>query len=79
MRANPAAERMRLSRARRRHGIRVVPFEVRDAEIEALINHKLLAPSHSSDRQAIASALGKLLDIIPLIWWQIAIDRKGSQ
>jgi hypothetical protein len=32
-----AAERMRLSHLRRRDGMRVVPFEVRDAEIEGSV------------------------------------------
>ena len=39
-----AAERMRHSRERRRDGMRVIPFEIRDEEIEALVKRGLLDP-----------------------------------
>jgi hypothetical protein len=64
---------MRLSRQRRRDGMRVVPFEVRDTEIENLIKLSLLNQEHRTDRAAIARALGTLLDKIPVAWWQQAI------
>ena len=70
-----AAERMRLSRLRRRDGMRVVPFEVRDAEIEGLVTHGLLDPSCRNDREAIARALGNLIDRIPPSWWSLAARR----
>jgi hypothetical protein len=62
---------MRLSRLRRREGLRVVPFEVRDAEIEGVVTHGLLDPAQRSDREAIARALGNLIDRIPLSWWRV--------
>jgi hypothetical protein len=70
-----AAERMRLSRLRRRDGMRVVPFEVRDAEIEGLVTHGLLDPARRNDREAIARALGNLIDRIPVSWWSVAVRR----
>ena len=69
-----AATRMRLSRDRRRNGVRVVPFEVRDSEIENLVAVKLLDPAHRDDRVAIARALGTLLDRIPVHWWQQTVE-----
>ena len=50
----PAAERVRLTRQRRRDGMRVIPFEVRDEEIEALVARGLLEPVARNDRSAIA-------------------------
>jgi hypothetical protein len=40
----PAAERMRRSRERRREGLRIVRFAVRDTEVNALVTHDLLDP-----------------------------------
>jgi hypothetical protein len=56
------AERMRATRERRRKGLRIVLFAVRDTEIEALVRHGLLAHADRNDRSAIAVALGRLLD-----------------
>ena len=70
---SPAAMRMRLSRSRRRDGMRVVPFEVRNSEIDNLVALTLLDPARRDDRVAIARALGTLLDRIPIRWWQEAI------
>jgi hypothetical protein len=67
-----AAARMRLSRLRRHGGMRVIPFEVRDGEIEGLVAHGLLDPAQRNDREAIARALGNLIDRIPLSWWRVA-------
>jgi hypothetical protein len=66
---------MRLSRLRRRDGMRVIPFEVRDAEIEGLVTHGLLDPARRNDREAIARALGNLIDRIPVSWWSVAVRR----
>ena len=75
---SPAAERMRLSRLRRREGMQVIPFEVRDAEIENLIKLRLLCVAARGDRQAIARALETLLDRIPVSWWQAAMELRGK-
>jgi hypothetical protein len=74
VRHRSAAERMRLSRLRRRDGMRCIQFEVRDAEIEALVTHGLLVPVDRNNRNAIARALGNLIDRIPLSWWSMALD-----
>jgi hypothetical protein len=74
-----AAECMRLSRQRRRGGTRVIPFEVRDVEIENLIRLELLDAAARDDRKAIARALGNLLDRIPVAWWQKAVEIRGRQ
>jgi hypothetical protein len=66
---------MRLSRSRRHCGTRVIPFEVRDTEIESPINVGLLAPTDRDNRPAIARALGVLLDKIPDSWWPLAVRR----
>ena len=68
------AERMRLSRQRRREGMRVVPFEVRDSEIRGLVAHGLLDPAARTNRDAIATALGALLDLIPVASWEAAMQ-----
>jgi hypothetical protein len=70
---------MRLSRLRRRDGTRVIPFEVRDVEIENLIRLELLDAAVREDRTAIARALGNLLDRIPVAWWQKAVEIRGGQ
>ena len=57
-----AAERTRWSRERRKKGMRVVPFEVRDVEIEGLLACGPLAPAAREDRHEIARALGELID-----------------
>ena len=56
------AERMRATRERRRKGLRIVPFAIRDTEIEALVRRGLLAQKDRDDRHAVAFALGRLLD-----------------
>jgi hypothetical protein len=50
--------------------MRVIPFEVRNSEIEALVQHGLLEQAERNNRQAIAMALGNLLDRIPVSWWR---------
>jgi hypothetical protein len=76
---SPAAERMHLSRERRRKGLRCVPLEVRNAEIENLIKLDILDPARRNNPHAIAGALGRLLDQIPFSWWQQAITNGGKQ
>jgi hypothetical protein len=65
----PAAERMRVTRLRRRDGMRVIPFEIRDSEIEGLVKRGLLDPVARNERSAIARALGNLLDAVPPERW----------
>jgi hypothetical protein len=68
-----AAERMQLSRQRRRDRLRVIPLELRDVEVEALVRHGLLATDRRDDRKAVAVAMGQLLDRIPRSWWARAL------
>jgi len=68
-RRSPAAERMQVSRQRRRDGLRCIPLEIRDDEIGALVKASLLGPDARNNRNAIAIALGKLMDQLPPEWW----------
>jgi hypothetical protein len=72
---SPAAERMRLARQRQRDGIRVIPFEVRDEEIEGLVARGLLDPVARHNRNAIANALGRLFDAVPPQRWPVSAAR----
>jgi hypothetical protein len=64
-----AAERMRLSRERRREGlVGVVPLEVFEHEVAALIGRGLLAAADKTDRPAIANAIGRLLERVLGPW-----------
>ncbi len=74
-----AAERMHLSRERRRKGLRCVPLEVRDTEIDNLIKLGILDPARRNSPHAIAGAMGRLLDQIPFSWWQQAMTNEGKQ
>jgi hypothetical protein len=65
-----AAERMRLTRARRTKGLRCISLDVRASEVENLIKLNILDPTHKNDPRAIAGALGRFLDRIPAWWWQ---------
>ena len=73
---SPAAERMRLSRARRRKGLRMIRFAIRDSEVDGLVNHGLLDTACRNDRVAVAKALGGLLDRFPISRWQLALRPK---
>jgi hypothetical protein len=64
-----SAAHMRLTRERRREGMRVVPLEAHDAEIDGLIRCGLLPADRRGDREAIARAFGVLLDRIPPARW----------
>lgn len=59
--------------------MRVIPLEVRDTEIEALVQHGFLDRAHRNNRDEIARALGTLLDRIPVAWWQRAIELPRAQ
>ena len=71
----PGAERIRLTRQRRRDGLRAIRFEIRDDEIEGLVTRGLLDPVARNDQNAIARALGGLLDVILPQRWQMATTR----
>ena len=72
---SPGAERMRRSRQRRRNGLRCIPFEVRDSEIDGLVTLGLLDPVTRNDEHAVGRALGKLLDTMPPERWPVASRR----
>jgi hypothetical protein len=64
-----AAFRCRAHVARRKRRERVVPIEVRDSEIAALVAHGFLKDDRKDDPRAIGDALGRLLDqILPKQW-----------
>lgn len=69
------AERMRLSRKRRRNGTRIIPFEIRNEEIRGLVARGLLDPVARNDRNAIATALGMLFDAVPPDRWPSVVAR----
>jgi hypothetical protein len=71
---SPAAQRMRRSRELRRKGLRIVQFAVRATEVEALVTYGFLDLVDRDDRAAIARALGRLLDQIPPVRWQMVIQ-----
>jgi hypothetical protein len=52
-----AAERMRAHRERRRAGLRCVTVQLRETEVQVLIQKKPLAPDVRNDRLAIRDAL----------------------
>jgi hypothetical protein len=59
-----SAERMRRSRELRRKGLRHIGLDVRETEIAELVRRQLLAENDRHDREAIGTALGRLLDMI---------------
>ena len=65
----PAAERMRRHRERRRDGMRCLWIELRDTEIDALVQRGLLKQETRHDQNAIADALydhlERTLDPVP--------------
>jgi hypothetical protein len=52
-----AAERMRAHRERKKNGLRCLIIELRETEIDALIELKLLKAEMRDDREAIVDAL----------------------
>ena len=61
-RLSPAAERMRRHRERRRDGLRCLIIELRETEIDALIQRGLLNNETRGDPGAIIDALYAFLD-----------------
>ena len=57
-----AAERMRRSRKRRRDGVRCFTVQVRDREVEVLIQLGLLPPSERTNRYSVIKALHSFFD-----------------
>jgi hypothetical protein len=53
----PAAERMRLHRARRRRGLHCLMIELRETDVDALIRGGLLEHETRNDRNAVLKAL----------------------
>ena len=54
--------RVRDHRRRKRHGLRLVPLEIFESELDALVEHGLLAPKDRNDyRVAVPEALEKLI------------------
>ena len=56
------AERMRRVRQRRRRGLRCVTVELREQEIDALINKGLLRAETRNDAQSVLKALYAIFD-----------------
>lgn len=61
-RVTPAALRMRDTRQRRREGLRCITFEMRDTEIDRLIQLGLLDVADRDDHPRIVQALYAFLD-----------------
>jgi hypothetical protein len=60
-----SAQRMRLSRLRKREGFfGTISLDVRQSEVAALIARGFLAAADRKDRGAISDALGRLLDVV---------------
>ena len=59
---SPAAARMRLHRERRRDGLRCLTIELRETEIEALIQKGLLKPETRNDANSIIRAIYEFFD-----------------
>jgi len=74
-RLSPSAERMHIARRRRRDGLRCIPLEIRDNEIEAQVKAGLLAADACNDRALIATAMGKLLDRLPPERWTPRLNK----
>jgi hypothetical protein len=54
---SPAAARMRLHRDRRRHGLRCLTIEIRDREVDTLIEKGFLSRELRHDPGAVCDAL----------------------
>jgi hypothetical protein len=57
-----AAERMRRSRARRRQGLRLVQVQLRETEIDALIESGWLEERSRNNPNAVVDAVHRLFD-----------------
>jgi hypothetical protein len=60
--ARSAAERMRVSRERRRLGLRCLTVQLRETEIDVLIQKRLLEAVARNDTRAVRKALHAYLD-----------------
>ena len=61
-RDSSAAERMRRYRRRKRGGLRCLTVQIRQSEIEALVNKGLLSADERANADAILQALYAFLD-----------------
>ena len=59
---SPAAERMRRHRERRREGLRCVTIELRETEIDVLVQKGLLKADARNNSRAIREALYRYFD-----------------
>ena len=59
---SPAAERMRRHRERRREGLRCLAIELRETEIDVLVQKGLLKADARNDLHAVREALYAHLD-----------------
>jgi hypothetical protein len=59
---SPSGERMKLFRERQKDGLRCVTLEIRNEEIDVLIERGLLNDVARNDKEAIKAALYKHLD-----------------
>jgi hypothetical protein len=62
LRRSPAAERMRRHRQRRRDGLRCLVIELRETEIDTLVQKKLLNADARNDTRAVRKALYQYFD-----------------
>ena len=56
-----AADRMRLSRKRRRNGLHHIPVLLHETEIDGLVKKGHLCPERRGDRNAVEVALGSFV------------------
>lgn len=70
-----AAERMRLSRARRKQGQRIVPVAILDGAVDALVRAGLLDADRQGERRAIGTAIGRLFGRLPPGRWPALLGR----
>jgi hypothetical protein len=59
---SPAAERMRISRQRRRDGLRCLTIELRETEITELMRRGYLSGDDRDNQEAIVAAMYRFLD-----------------
>jgi hypothetical protein len=59
---SPAAERMRRHRERRREGLRCVTIELRETEIDVLVQKGLLKADARNNSRAVREALYQYFD-----------------
>jgi hypothetical protein len=62
LRRSQAAERMRRHRQRRRHGLRCLVVELRETEIDILVQRGLLQADARNDSRAVREALYQYFD-----------------